>query len=105
MLSPSKPLHAAGDVVQLAPASSLKAIVAQFGWPFARKLTLKMRPVRASTSSTGSRLETGPAGETSSQRVKSVLEGRTAGCRSAPLGEPARHPPPRDTSRPSPVEA
>src|SRR4051794_24464448 len=106
MLSPSKPLHATGDAVQCAPASSEWAIVEQFARLFAIQLTLNARPVRGSTMRKGSRLVTGAAGlgETSTQWVKSALERLTTGVSGAPLTDPGRSSQPWKSTRPSRVK-
>src|SRR4051794_11806649 len=105
MLSPSKPLHATGDAVQCAPASSECAIVEQFVRPSAIQLTLNARPVRGSTIRNGSRLVTGAGGlgDTSLQRGQAALERPTTGVSGAPLIEPLRRSQPRKRVRPSGV--
>ena len=106
MLSPSNPLHASGEALQWSPASSLAAIVEQFGCPLARKFTLNARPVRRSTIRNGSRLLTGAAGpgETSVQRVKSREERMTTGRSGAPSTAPERSAQPWKRIRPSRVK-
>src|SRR4051812_15970797 len=91
MLSPSKPRHAAGEEVHVAPSSSLEETVAHVGPPLPRKLTLKILPVRRSATRYGSRLCTGPiVGETSCQCENDASERKTLGVSGAPSGVPVR---------------